>query len=113
MTISPSPIVALNRAIAVGQRDGPARGLEEIAAIEDCERLSAYPFYEAALGELELRCGRNDAAREHFKGAQRLARNPMERRFLDQRLDACGRPKIARGVLAGANKPSRKPAGSI
>jgi RNA polymerase sigma factor (sigma-70 family) len=91
MSIYPSPIVALNRAIAVAQRDGPERGLEEIAAIEDRERLSAYPFYAAALGELELRCGRDDVAREHIKTAQHLARNPMERQFLDRRLRACSR----------------------
>jgi len=92
MTIRPSPIVALNRAIAVAQRDGPERGLEEIAAIKDRDRLSAYPFYAAALGELELRSGREDAAREHFRTAQGLARNPMERRFLDRRMEACDRP---------------------
>ena len=92
MTIRPSPIVALNRAIAVAQRDGPERGLEEIAAIKDRNRLSAYPFYAAALGELELRSGREDAAREHFRTAQGLARNPMERRFLDRRMEACDRP---------------------
>jgi RNA polymerase sigma factor (sigma-70 family) len=91
MSISPSPIVALNRAIALAQRDGPERGLEAIAAIEDRERLSEYPFYAAALGELELRCGRDDAARAHFKTARRLARNPTEREFLDRRLTACGR----------------------
>jgi RNA polymerase sigma factor (sigma-70 family) len=91
MTISRSPIVALNRAIAVAQRDGPERGLEEIAAIKDHERLSAYPFYAATLGELELRRGRHDAARKHFKTATSLARSPMERQFLDRRLSACDR----------------------
>jgi RNA polymerase sigma factor (sigma-70 family) len=90
MTISSSPIVALNRAIAIAQRDGPQRGLQEIAAIEDSDRLAAYPFYAAALGELELRRGQDDAAREHFKTAQRLARNPMERQFLGRRMSACG-----------------------
>src|SRR5205823_112570 len=59
LVLRPSPVVALNRAIAVAQRDGPARGLEEIAAIADRERLDAYPFYHAALGELELH-GRTD-----------------------------------------------------
>src|SRR5215831_3950386 len=54
MAIHPSPIVALNRAIAVAQKEGPERGLEEIRAIPDIDRLNAYPFYSAALGELEL-----------------------------------------------------------
>jgi len=88
-TIRPSPVVALNRAIAVAQLEGPERGLEEIHAIADRDRLASYPFYSAALGELELRCGRHEIAREHFRAAIALARNPMERRFLDQRVAAC------------------------
>jgi RNA polymerase sigma factor (sigma-70 family) len=91
MAISPSPIVALNRAIAVAQSEGPERGLAEIGAIADRDRLATYPFYTAALGELELRRGRGGAAREHFRAALALARNPMERRFLERRVDACER----------------------
>jgi RNA polymerase sigma-70 factor (ECF subfamily) len=45
MTIRQSPIVALNRAIAIAQRDSPERGIEEIQAIADRDRLSSYPFY--------------------------------------------------------------------
>jgi RNA polymerase sigma-70 factor (ECF subfamily) len=89
LAIRPSPIVALNRAIAVAQLDGPARGLEEIAAIADRARLADYPFYFAALGELELRSGRRESAHEHFLSARSLARNPMERRFFQQRASAC------------------------
>jgi len=88
-TIAPSPVVALNRAIAVAQHKGPERGLEEIRAIVGSDRLADYPFYHAALGTLELRCNRPAIAREHFRAALALARNPMERRFLEQRLDAC------------------------
>jgi RNA polymerase sigma-70 factor (ECF subfamily) len=89
MTIRPSPIVALNRAIAVAQKEGPERGLEEISSITDRDRLAAYPFYSAALGEFEFRCGRSHIAREHFRAALALARNPMERGFFDQRIRAC------------------------
>ena len=89
MTIRPSPVVALNRAIAVAQLEGPERGLEELNAVEG-SRLATYPFYSAALGELELRLGRKDGAREHFRAALALARSPMERRFLAQRVDDCG-----------------------
>jgi RNA polymerase sigma-70 factor (ECF subfamily) len=89
LTINPSPIVALNRAIAVAQRDGPERGLEAIAAIADSDRLASYPFYPAAIGELELRRGRHAAGRDQFQAALALARNPMERRFLEQRMSAC------------------------
>jgi RNA polymerase sigma-70 factor (ECF subfamily) len=89
MVLRPSPVVALNRAIAIAQNEGPERGLAEIAAIGGRERLAAYPFYAAALGELELRRGRREVAREHFQAARRAARNPMERRFLERRLGAC------------------------
>jgi predicted RNA polymerase sigma factor len=85
MTVRPSPVVALNSAIAVAQRDGAERGLAEIAAIADVERLSEYPFYFAALGELEHRLGRADVAREHFLAAKERARNPMERKFFERR----------------------------
>lgn len=85
MTVRPSPVVALNRAIAVAQRDGAERGLAEIAAIADAERLSEYPFYFAALGELEHRLGHTDVAREHFLAAREHARNPMERKFFERR----------------------------
>jgi RNA polymerase sigma factor (sigma-70 family) len=89
MTICPSPIVALNRAIAIGQREGPQRGLEEIRAIAGPDRLAKYPFYHAALGEFEFRRGSHKMARQHFRNALALARNPMERHFLQHRIAAC------------------------
>jgi RNA polymerase sigma factor (sigma-70 family) len=91
MVIQPSPIVALNRAIAVAQHEGSVRGLDEIDAIAHRDRLAAYPVYSAALGELELRRGSPATAREHFLAALALARNPMERRCLEQRANACER----------------------
>jgi RNA polymerase sigma-70 factor (ECF subfamily) len=96
MAIRPSPIIALNRAIAIGQHEGAERGLEEIRAIVDCDRLAAYPFYPAALGEFELCCGRLETARGHFQAALTLARNPAERRFLAQRVSACDRGETPR-----------------
>ena len=100
MTIHGSPIVALNRAIAVAQKEGADRGVEEIASIADRDRLISYPFYFAALGELEFRRGKHKTAREHFERARALARNSMERRFLDQRIKGCeGTPN---GRLSGA-----------
>jgi RNA polymerase sigma-70 factor (ECF subfamily) len=89
MAIAPSPVVALNRAVAVGQRDGAACGLEALAAIADRERLASYPFYPAALGELELRLGNRERARAHLQAALDLARNDAERRFLARRLACC------------------------
>jgi len=94
MTIRPSPVVALNRAIAVAQHEGPERGLEEIRAINS-DRLATYPFYHAALGEFEFRSGKPEIAREHFRRALAVARNLMERRFLEDRLAVCERPAAA------------------
>jgi RNA polymerase sigma-70 factor (ECF subfamily) len=90
LTIRPSPVVALNRAIAVAQAEGSERGLEEIRTIKDQDRLADYPFYFAALGELELRSERREVARGQFRAAAALARNAMEREFFEQRARACG-----------------------
>jgi RNA polymerase sigma-70 factor (ECF subfamily) len=90
LAIAPSPVVALNRAIAVAQRDGAASGIAELEAISDADRLAAYPFYRAAFAELELRRGRTAEAREHFEAAMRLARNAAERRFFQKRVGCCG-----------------------
>ena len=85
MTIAPSPVVALNRAIAIGQRDGADRGLDALNAIPDADRLKRYPFYPAARAEFERSRGDRDAARREFAAAAALARNSAERRFLEKR----------------------------
>ena len=89
MGLEPSPIVALNRAVAIALRSGPASGLAEIRAMRDLDRLASYPFYFAALGELECRSGNAEVASIHFRRAMGLARNPMERRFYAGRLAVC------------------------
>ena len=89
LRIRPSPVVALNRAVALAEQMGPERGLQALRSIPGAERLAAYPFYPAALGELELRSGRVDEARKHFRAAHRLARNPTEKTFLERRLARC------------------------
>jgi RNA polymerase sigma-70 factor (ECF subfamily) len=89
MTIAPSPVVALNRAIAIGERDGPAHGLAELRSIDGAERLASYPFYAAALGEFESRRGEGDAAAAQFAAAARVSRNAAERRFLARRAAQC------------------------
>lgn len=82
MQVAPSPIVALNRAIAIEQRGGPERGLAELHALSIEPKLTAYPFYAAALAEFELRLGNPSAACDHLQLALGLARNPDERRAL-------------------------------
>ena len=88
MRIQPSPVVALNRAIALAQDQGPGAGLLAIEGIEESERLVNYPFYHAAIGELELRRGSGDTARKHFQQAHKLARNASERRFYATRIES-------------------------
>jgi RNA polymerase sigma factor (sigma-70 family) len=100
MTLRCTPILALNRAIAVGISEGPDRGLKEIGDIVDQERLVAYPFYHAALGDFELRRGRNEIAGEHFRKALALARNAVEREFLDRRAHTCLSTGIARASVS-------------
>ena len=67
----------------------PERGLAELRAIVDRDRLSGYPFYPAAMAELELRRGNAAAARKLFETALGLARNDAERRFLAKRVFTC------------------------
>ncbi len=86
MRLQPSPVVALNRAVAVAERDGPASGLKAIGEIADRRRLAKYPFYFAALGEFESRLGHRTKARLSFEAALELARNPAERQFLQRRV---------------------------
>jgi RNA polymerase sigma factor (sigma-70 family) len=95
LAIRHSPIVGLNRAIAIAQLEGPERGLEELGKIVDRERLVAYPFYFAALGEFELRLGRSAVARERFRAAAALARSPLERDFFQQRMAACAPEELS------------------
>jgi RNA polymerase sigma-70 factor (ECF subfamily) len=89
MSIAPSPVVELNRAIAIAECEGVERGLAALHAIADPERLSEYPFYTAAMGELELRRGDRTAAAAHFRSALAVARNAAERRHLEKRLQHC------------------------
>ncbi len=86
--IRPSPVVALSRAIAFGQVEGPERGVEALLAISDRDRLERYPFYPAALGEFCHRAGRRDEAKRYLQRALSLARNPAESRFLERKLSA-------------------------
>ena len=88
MALAPSPVVALNRAIALAEGRGAEQGLAALRSIDDAARLVSYPFYWAALGELELRTGDGVAAAEHFQAAKTLARSDAERRFLEKRIAA-------------------------
>lgn len=85
LCIQPSPVIGLNRAIALAERDGPEAALAELGRLPHAERLRSYPFYHATLAELELRRGNHSRAVSHFEAALRVARNDAERRFLSKR----------------------------
>src|SRR5262249_9635939 len=87
--VAPSPVVPLHPPLPIGHADGADGGLAALHGIADRDRLSHYPFYPAALGELELRRGNREAARRHFRAAMDVARNGAERRFLEKRLQGC------------------------
>ncbi len=84
----PSPVIALNRAVAVGMRDGSAAGLALVDAILGRGELGDYRLAHAARAEFCRRLGRTADARTSFERALALARQEPERRFLQRRLAA-------------------------
>jgi RNA polymerase sigma-70 factor (ECF subfamily) len=84
--LDPSPVIGLNRAVAVAMRDGPAAGLQLIDAILAAGDLSDYRLAHAARAELCRRLGRFDEARTSFQRALELTRQLPERRLLERRL---------------------------
>jgi RNA polymerase sigma-70 factor, ECF subfamily len=86
MRMEPSPVVALNRAVAVAMRDGPAAGLERIDAILEGGDLKDYHLAHAARADLCRRLGKTRQARAAYERALSLTRQAPERRFLEKRL---------------------------
>jgi RNA polymerase sigma-70 factor (ECF subfamily) len=86
--LRPTPIVSLNRAIALGRAGRAEEGLQELERIRQQGRLSRYPFLEAAAGDLHEQAGRPRQARQHFSRAKDLARNEAERQILERRMVA-------------------------
>ena len=84
--IAPSPVVALNRAVAIGMRDGPAAGLTNIETVLGRGRLDDYHLAHAARADMQRRLGLTEAARASYQRALELTRQPAELRFLRQRL---------------------------
>ncbi len=97
-----SPVVALNRAVAVAMRDGPATGLRIIDAILDRGQLRDYRPAHAARAELLRRLGRTAEARAAYERAIVLTRQEPERRYLERRLaelGGTGRPNDRKGTI--------------
>ena len=84
---NPSPVVQLNRAVAVAMRDGPSTGLELIDSIMARGDLVEYYLAHSARADLCRRLGRRAEARASYQRALSLARQEPARRFLRRRLD--------------------------
>jgi RNA polymerase sigma-70 factor (ECF subfamily) len=86
LRVEPSPVVDLNRAVAIAMRDGPEAGLAVIDDILDNGDLADYHLAHAARADLCRRLGRTAEARESYEQALSLAKQEPERRFLQKRL---------------------------
>jgi RNA polymerase sigma-70 factor (ECF subfamily) len=86
LTVRPSPIAAVNRAVALAEAQGPDAGLAALAAVEGPERLAAWLPYQAARAGLFAKAGREAEAAEALRAALALQPAPAERLFLERRL---------------------------
>ena len=84
-----SPVVALNRAVALAEVRGPQAGIEAIDAIRNLQSLESYYLLYAVLGEFESRMNHTRAAAAHFRKSLQLAEIKSEQIFLSKRLQAC------------------------
>jgi RNA polymerase sigma-70 factor (ECF subfamily) len=86
----PTPVVELNRAVAVGMADGPEAGLALVAALEESGRLAGYHLLPATKADMYRRLGRADEAAACYREAIGLASTDAERRYLSRRLAETG-----------------------
>jgi RNA polymerase sigma factor (sigma-70 family) len=90
--VMPSPVVELNRAVAVSMAHGPGAGLTIVDRLRSESMLAAYPFLPAVRGDLLAKLGRSEEAREEFERAASLTKNARERAQLLDRALQCARP---------------------
>lgn len=84
-----SPVVALNRSVALAEVNGPQAGIEAISAIRNLQSLESYYLLHAVLGEFEARLNHHHAAAAHFRKSLQLAEIKSEQAFLTKRLQTC------------------------
>jgi RNA polymerase sigma factor (sigma-70 family) len=89
MQFDDSPVIALNRAVAVANVHGPEEGLKAVHAIEGRQKLAGYYLFYSVIGELEMRLKNHKAAAEQFRKAFELAETKSERGFLLKRMQEC------------------------
>jgi RNA polymerase sigma factor (sigma-70 family) len=93
--LSPSPVIDLNRAVAVGMAFGPAAGLELVDALVDEPSLKSYHLLPAVRGDLLRKLGRYEEARAEFERGASLTENARERELLQRRSAECAAQRIA------------------
>ena len=86
MTLTPSPVIALNRAVAVSMAQGPAAGLALVDALVDEPALRDYHLLPSVRGDLLERLSRREEACAEFERAASMARNARERELLLERV---------------------------
>ncbi len=89
LALTPSPVVALNRAVAVGMAVGPAAGLAEVDGLAGLASLAGYPWLPSVRGDLLVKLGRHCEAEAEFLRAASLTQNQREQRFLRKRAAQC------------------------
>jgi RNA polymerase sigma-70 factor, ECF subfamily len=86
LTVWPSPVVALNRTVAVSMVDGPGVALDSLDALAADDRLAGYHYLPAVRADLLRRLGRTREAADAYRAALDLVDNEAEREFLETRL---------------------------
>jgi RNA polymerase sigma factor (sigma-70 family) len=89
LEIDDSPVVALNRAVALAQVHGPKAGMDAVAAIQDRQSLESYYLFHAVLGEFEAAMNHPETAANHFRKSLELIQIKAEAVFLSKRLQTC------------------------
>ncbi len=90
LRVEPSPVIELNRAVAVAMRDGPEEGLKLIDAILERGELSDYHLIYSARADMCRRLGRTEEARESYRRALDLTQQEPERNFIERRMEELG-----------------------
>ncbi|MBX3204251.1 MAG: RNA polymerase subunit sigma-24 [Labilithrix sp.] len=92
LALDPSPVISLNRAVAVAMGEGPAAGLALVDALAKDGALEDYHLFHAARADLQRRLGSKEDAARSYRRALELVGNDSERRFLERRLRELGAP---------------------
>jgi len=92
LAVWPSPVVALNRAVAIGIAQGPAAGLEVVERLSTDAQLDGYSYLASTRADFLRQLGRSDEARSYYEVALRHCDNEVERLFLRARLDGLSSP---------------------